>query len=178
MAKLIDDMLLLASTDAKTWSVKKELVEIDTLLIETFEAFLPVCQQKNHPLFLEIPEDQLPIIKGDRERLQQVLTILLDNALAYTPVHKNIILRGFHVKNHLYLEVADQGNGISDECKKLVFDRFYRVDQSRNDKQHFGLGLSIAKEIILLHGGNISIHDTVGGGSTFVICFRTNETNN
>ncbi len=171
MARLLDDMLLLASTDAKTWSVKKEQVEADTLLIETYESFLPLCKQKGHQLLLEIPEYELPIIYGDKERLQQVLSILLDNALSYTPIHKDIILRGYLTNNHLYLEVADQGIGIADEYKKLIFDRFYKVDQSRNDKQHFGLGLSIAKELIGLQGGKISIRDTMGGGSTFVIRF-------
>jgi signal transduction histidine kinase len=172
MARLIDDMLLLAATDAKTWSLKKEPVEIDTLLIETYEAFLPLCQQKELQLLLEIPEDELPSIYGDKERLHQILTILLDNALSYTPARKNIILRGYCISNYLYLEVADQGFGIADEYKKLVFDRFYRLEQSRNDKQHFGLGLSIAKELIQLQGGTISIHDTVGGGSTFVIRYK------
>jgi len=171
MAKLIDEMLLLASTDANTWTVKKAPVETDTLLVETYETFLPLCLQKERPLLLEIPEDELPVIYGDKERLQQVLAILLDNALSYTPTHKNIILRGYHTNNHLYLEVEDQGIGIEDKFKKLVFDRFYRVDQSRTDKQHFGLGLSIAKELIQLQGGKISVHDTVGGGSTFVIRF-------
>ncbi|MBH1939599.1 HAMP domain-containing histidine kinase [Mobilitalea sibirica] len=172
MSRLIDDMLLLASIDAKSWHMKKEPVETDTLLLETYEMFLPLFRQNERTLTIELPERELPVLYGDKERLQQVLAILLDNALSYTPIHKRIILRGFISNNHINLEVEDQGLGIDDQEKKLIFDRFYRVDQSRNDKKHFGLGLSIAKELVQLQGGKISVRDTVGGGATFVVRFR------
>lgn len=169
MARLIDDMLILASIDSKSWLIKKELIEIDTLLIETYEIFLPLFQQSERNLYLDIPETSFPIFHGDKERLQQVLAILLDNTLSYTPIHKSIILRGFFSNNYIILEVEDQGIGIMEQDKKLIFDRFYRVDQSRNDKKHFGLGLSIAKELLQLQGGKITVRDTKGGGATFVV---------
>lgn len=169
MGRLINDMLILASADAKSWEIKKEPVETDTLLIETYEAFLPLCLQKDHSLSLELPEEALPAIISDKERLKQVLLILLDNALAYSPNNKDIILRSYTNNHFLYLEVQDHGVGIADKDKKLIFDRFYRLDPSRNEKQHFGLGLSIAKEIIQLLGGKLTVRDTEGGGATFSI---------
>lgn len=172
MARLINDMLQLACMDAKTWHIKKEPIEIDTLLIETYEAFLPLFGKKNISLELELQEEELPIIDGDKDRLKQVLSILLDNALSYTPSGKKVTLRGYVTTRHLNIEVEDQGIGISDPEKKLIFDRFYRVDKSRNDKEHFGLGLCIAQELIQLHGGKISVKDTYGGGATFVLRIR------
>ncbi len=169
MARLIDDMLLLTGMDAKTWQINKESVEVDTLLIETYEAFLPLFRQNDLNLVLTLQEDELPKIQGDKDRLKQILAILLDNALSYTPPGKKVTLHGFVSGSYLYIEVEDQGIGITDEEKKLVFDRFYRADKSRNDKKHFGLGLCIANEIIQHHGGKISIRDTKGGGATFVI---------
>jgi signal transduction histidine kinase len=124
MARLINDMLILASADAKSWEIKKEPVETDTLLIETYEAFLPLCLQKDHSLSLELPEEALPAIISDKERLKQVLLILLDNALAYSPNNKDIILRSYTNNHFLYLEVQDHGVGIADKDKKLIFDRF------------------------------------------------------
>lgn len=169
MARLIDDMLLLACMDANTWHTKNEPVETDTLLVETYEAFLPLFNQKELALSLELQEEELPVLYGDKDRLKQILAILLDNALSYTPAGKKITVRGFVSNRHLNIEVEDQGAGISDEDKKLIFNRFFRVDKSRTDKQHFGLGLCIANELVQCHGGKISVKDTLGGGATFVV---------
>jgi OmpR-family two-component system manganese-sensing sensor histidine kinase len=172
MAHLIDDMLLLTCMDAKTWLIHKEPIEIDTLLVETYEAFLPLFKQNDLSLVLKLQEDELPIIYGDKDRLKQILAILLDNALSYSPPRKKVFLNGFVSNCYLNIELEDQGIGITDTDKKLIFDRFYRADKSRNDKKHFGLGLCIANELVQRHGGKISIRDTEGGGATFVIRIR------
>jgi signal transduction histidine kinase len=172
MAHLIDDMLLLTCMDAKTWLINKEPIEIDTLLVETYEVFLPLFRQNNLSLVLNLQEDEFPIIYGDKDRLKQILAILLDNALSYTPPGKKVTVHGFVSNFYLNIEVEDQGIGITDIDKKLIFDRFYRADKSRNDKKHFGLGLCIANELVQRHGGKISIRDTEGGGATFVIKIR------
>lgn len=169
MTRLISDMLLLASSDAKTWSLVKEPVEIDTLLIETYDMFCSCYNNKNYQLTLHLPEKKLPVICGDIERLKQIFAILIDNAMSHTPMEGVIALRAYSQKDYVIVEVEDHGLGIGDEEKKLVFERFYKKDQSRNNKKHFGLGLSIAKELAELHGGNITIKDTPGGGATFVL---------
>lgn len=88
MSRLIDDMLFLASADAKTWDVRLTQTDMDTLLIETYEAFLPACSDKQITLQLELPEEPLPSMLADPERIRQILIILLDNALSYTPEKK------------------------------------------------------------------------------------------
>ncbi len=169
MSRLVDDMLFLASADAKTWSLRLETVDMDTLLIDLYEAFQPLCREKGIPLRLELPSQPLPRITADPERIRQLLLILLDNAKTYTPPGRSVSLRARVSGNLLTLEVADQGCGIPDHIKHYVFDRFYRADGSRSDKQHFGLGLSIARELTLLHGGKIQAADEPGGGACFSV---------
>ncbi len=200
MARLIDDMLLLASADARTWKLQLSDVDIDTLLIDTYDAYLPLCRQKGIDLRLALPEHALPGLRGDAERIRQVLAILLDNAMTYTPSGKEIrisaeiiacggnagrpadasqssrqnripLLLRRKSSDCLILRVADQGPGIPDDVKPYIFDRFYRADSARSDKSHFGLGLSIAKELVRLHGGTISVADAEAGGSCFSVSF-------
>lgn len=97
------------------------------------------------------------------------MTILLHNALSYNTEAKPIALEASVLKSSLLIKVIDHGPGIPASEKELVFDRFFRSDKSRKDKQHFGLGLSIAKELVELHKGSLHITDTLGGGSTFIL---------
>ena len=169
MTRLINDMLVLASADAMTWKLKKEPLDMETLLIECYDMLCSCMNTKKQEIALELPEEQLPRINGDRERILQVITILADNAISYSPEGATILLRAFVQKHYFVIEVEDHGCGISDESKKHVFERFYRGDQSRMEKKHFGLGLSIARELVELHQGEINVKDTPGGGATFVI---------
>jgi signal transduction histidine kinase len=178
MTRLISDLLLLASSDAETWSLVKEPVEMDTLLIEIYDMICSCFNKNNYQITLDLPEEELHVIYGDRERIKQIFTILIDNAMSHTPPGGIIALRAYNQKNYVVVEVEDHGHGIFDEDKKQVFERFYRGDGSRNDKKHFGLGLSIAKELIELHEGSIFIKDTPGGGATFVLRMPWQETNN
>ncbi|MCI8517189.1 MAG: HAMP domain-containing histidine kinase [Hungatella sp.] len=175
MSRLVEDMLFLASADAKTWSLHLTEVDMDTLLIDLFESFLPLCRDKNITLKLELSDEVLPRIQGDPQRLRQLLLILLDNAADHTPPGSYIRLCAFvglgqagH-KNTLILQVEDQGCGIPDTSKPYIFDRFYQADSARSEKQHFGLGLSIAKELVNLHGGSISVADGRQKGSCFSV---------
>ncbi|WP_313341680.1 HAMP domain-containing sensor histidine kinase [Sedimentibacter sp.] len=171
MSRLVDDLLLLASADAGTWSFRAGEVEPDTLIINTYEAYEEIAKAKNQSLILDLPDESLPAIKGDFQRLSQALCCLLDNAVFYTEPGGKIILGACKTKRTFLIYVADNGKGIPDEYKEKVFERFYRTDSSRSKKEHYGLGLSVAKEIISLHRGKIYVKDTKGGGSTFFIEF-------
>ncbi len=169
MKHLVDDLLLLATTDAHNWSINLCPTEVDTLLIEVYETFLNHARKKNFIFNIVLPEEMVPSIQVDRERLQQTLTILLDNAFSYTPHNGKISLVLSIEKDYLKIDVIDNGPGISDAHKPLIFDRFYRIDPSRHEKEHYGLGLSIAFEMIRLHKGKLTLKDTPGGGCTFSI---------
>lgn len=175
MSDLVGDLLLLASADAKTWSIHSQKLDMDTLLIGVYERFEPLYLERGVRLRLALPENPLPAVCGDPQRLEQVLAVLLDNALTYTPPGKQVELAAgvqtgrIPQKGSLRLTVSDQGCGISDEDKAHVFDRFYRVDSSRTERQHYGLGLSIAWELVRLHGGTLTVGDAEGGGAVFCI---------
>ncbi len=170
MGRLVHDLLLLANADASSnWSFKAEPLELDTLLLELYDHFYCYSVENNHPLSLVLPEESVEPISADKDRLQQILTILLDNAFTYTPSGTPITLSLAFSTQSACIQVIDHGPGISSEHKKYIFDRFYRIDQSRHEKSHYGLGLSIADEIIKLHHGKLSLEDTEGGGCTFCI---------
>lgn len=168
MSRLVNDLLSLARSDAGTWSISMARVDIDSLLLEVTDKFLPIVRNKNQVLQLQVPDETIPSVKGDAERLEQLLTILLDNACSYTPAEGHISLIASFSKHRIILKVVDDGPGIAEEHRKQIFERFYRVDPSRNEKNHCGLGLSIAQELATLHGGKLYLANTTKG-STFVL---------
>ena len=169
MARLVDDLLLLAGLDAKTWSIHRETLDCDTLLLDAYERYSPIALSCGHRLLLDLPKDSLPVLAGDGQRLSQVLSILIDNALQHTPTGCRVTLRARTEAKALRIEVEDNGPGVPPEHKAKLFNRFYRADKARSSKAHFGLGLSIAKELVGLHNGSLTVCDTPGRGATFVI---------
>ncbi|MCM1136655.1 MAG: HAMP domain-containing histidine kinase [Clostridium sp.] len=168
MSTLINDMLTLSESDQHL-SIHKKPVELDTLLINSYEAFEPLAREKCLTLAVELSENSFPPCLCDPDRISQVISILLHNSISYTPEHGKITLSLSYEKRCFFLSVKDNGIGISDDDKKKIFDRFYRAEKSRSAKGHFGLGLSIAYEIVSSHGGSISVKDALPKGSEFVV---------
>lgn len=169
MSILINDMLTLSGSDNHQFSIQIEPAELDTLLINSYEAFEPLAKEKSITLFLDLPENSIPLCPMDTNRISQVVSILLHNAISYTPKSGKIQISLSYKKNYFKVSIKDNGIGISDEDKKKIFDRFYRVEKSRSTKDHFGLGLSIAYEIISAHHGSIVVKDAFPSGSVFTI---------
>lgn len=179
---LIKNLLLLASSDSKAVQAPLTPVEADTLMLQLYESYEPVCREKGIRLNLHMPDELLPEVLSDSGYLYQILTILLDNALAYgcpadsaniSALKKetacSILLSASLNHNHLILSVIDHGPGIPDDEKEKVFRRFYREDSSRNRKDHFGLGLSVAASLAPMAAATISLNDTPEGGASFHI---------
>lgn len=171
MARLINDMLELANADNHNWSIKLAPLELDTLLLDTWEKYEPLAKEKGQTLQIILPDQILPQGQYDKTRLEQVLSILIDNSMAYTPKSGTIILSVEATKDKQILRVEDNGPGIPPKEREAIFQRFYRCDTSHTKKEHFGLGLSIAKEIIKLHQGNIYVEESKYGGAAFIIEF-------
>ena len=174
MARLIQDLLLLSSIDTGNWRFHKSKINVDTLLISLYEKFEIICQKKSIDLQIRMPEECFPPLFSDEDRLSQIISIFLDNAISYSPEQSSILLDACIKKNHLSIRITDHGIGISAEDKKHIFDRFYRCDKSRTQKGHYGLGLSVANELVSLLDGKINLSDTPGGGCTFTITIPWN----
>ncbi|MBO9540907.1 hypothetical protein J7643_09990 [bacterium] len=124
-------------------------------------------------LVLNCPET-LPVYRGDRDRLQQVLINLVDNAIKFTPASGTVTLDiAFNEKQQAFkIKVIDTGIGIPEIDRPRIFDRFYRVDKSRSRVTGgVGLGLSIVKDIIVAHGGTVEVESEINVGTTFLITF-------
>lgn len=169
MSRLIGDMLTLASADSQSWEVKTEDVELDMLLLIVYETYSPLAQEKGLALSLSLPETDVPALELDKDRITQVLSILLDNALSYTPAPGRIRLGLQLGKNSLRVTVSDTGPGVPDSEKQRVFERFHRGEKARSDRAHFGLGLCIAAEIVKRHRGKLWVEDAQGGGAEFIV---------
>ncbi len=170
LSRLIADMLQLAGADSRSWSIQPAEVEMDTLLLQVWEQFEPVARSHGLRWEISLPDAPVPRCVCDEERIRQLLSILIDNAFSYTPSGGLIRLTLSQTRRGaLCIAVSDNGPGIPDDQKEVVFERFQRLDRSRTDKAHFGLGLCIAQEIAHLHRGRITVGDTPGGGATFTV---------
>lgn len=169
MSRLIQDLLLLSSLDAGNWSLHMDEINIDTLLINLYTKFEQICRKKNILLQLNIPDECFPPLYSDADRLNQIISIFLDNAVSYSPSESEISLNASVERNELVITIIDHGIGISNKDKPFIFNRFYQCDKSRTQREHFGLGLSIANELVNKLEGKIQLFDTAGGGCTFKI---------
>lgn len=169
MSRLIGDMLTLASADSQSWEVKTETTEPDMLLLMVYETYSPLAKEKGLALSLTLPERDVPALELDNDRITQVLSILLDNALSYTPASGRIRLGLQLGKNSLRVTVSDTGPGVPDSEKQRVFERFHRGEEARSHRAHFGLGLCIAAEIVKRHRGKLWVEDAQGGGAEFIV---------
>lgn len=173
---LVDDLNILAQADAGELPLNRRPVDPRALLERTALAFMPQAQEQGVTLAVDARED-LPPVYADPDRLNQVLTNLVANALRYTPANGRVTLSAETVngatdaaKPMVVLKVSDTGQGIAEDDLPQVFDRFYRGDRSRQTQNgEAGLGLAIARSIIESHGGTIQAASTVGQGTVFTI---------
>lgn len=172
MASLIQELLLIATDTTLGLRIEKKPQRADTILIQCYEKMLPFVRNAGMPLSIEIGEDDFGEILVDEARMSQVLEALVSNAAAYGRSEKGILLALKKEKRQVCFIVRDYGPGIAKEDYHKVFDRFYRGAADRNDKSHFGLGLSIAQQLTHAMGGKIQLRDTEGAGACFVVLFR------
>ncbi len=169
LGRLTDDLLKLSAIEAGKLPLQLRSVSVSNL----FEACLETTRQAAAGKKIELrAEDagELPPMRGDLMRLQEVLQNLLDNAVQYTPPGGRINLRAWRDTREVVMAVEDTGIGIPLAEQERIFERFYRVDAARSlDAGGTGLGLSIARHIIDAHGGRIWVESEVGRGSRFFV---------
>jgi two-component system sensor histidine kinase CiaH len=170
MGKLVDDLLTLARSDSNQLQIQSSTIALDSLLTEVIDQFRLLADTKD----IEIRTDlHRPLsLWGDEGRIRQLLIILLDNALKYTPPSGRIEVTGRYQSNSVYIGISDSGCGISEDELPHIFERFYRGDKARTRTQGgTGLGLSIAQWIVDTHGGVIRVHSKVNTGTKVELLF-------
>jgi signal transduction histidine kinase len=187
MTRMVTELLDLARIESGQIVMRREAVHLDAVLRDCADRLALRARQANVTLNVQVP-DGLPVITGDGDRLAQVFTNLLDNALKHTPDGGKVALvaralsgasigrRGKSWPAGVQVSVSDTGSGIPPEDLSRIFERFYQVDKSRQrgdarvgHNASVGLGLAIVKQIVEAHQGALHAESVVGLGSRFVV---------
>lgn len=172
---LVDELLSLARAEADELHMRMEPVPADEVIEEVYTTLAPLARRERQVSLVRVVPGELPPVQADRQRLEQVLLNLVRNAITHTP-EGGIVSLGLERcgEAHLALTVADTGSGIPSEELELVFQRFYRKDESRTRASGgFGLGLAIVRELVSAMGGSVTVQSRVGEGSCFRVLLRT-----
>jgi signal transduction histidine kinase len=165
---MINTMLDITEIEAGVGAAKVEVFDLDILVSEACELFHPLAAAKSIDLRSTVNG---PLeFKGDRKRMQRVVTNLLENAIKYTPEHGSVAIEAVSENGRLRIDVKDTGSGIAERELTLIFQRFYRCDQSRS-QSGVGLGLSLVKAYTESMNGEIHVESVPGQGSLFSLWF-------
>jgi len=168
MTKIVSDLLDLSRLDSGK-GLDFEMFSIEKSVRDVYAAVVLEAERRGQHIELEL-EYNMPEIRGDKARIEQVIMNIMTNAIKYTPEGGYIHIACGTSKKNAWVRISDTGVGIPEEDLPHVFDRFYRVDKARSRASGgTGLGLSIANEIVERHGGKIAVKSRQGQGSAFTV---------
>ncbi|TIC91441.1 ATPase/histidine kinase/DNA gyrase B/HSP90 domain protein [Staphylococcus epidermidis FS1] len=169
---LVTDLLDLSHIEQQK-ELEINYMNLSELAINIIDNLQTQAYNKRIKIQSEIEKDV--IIEAHENKIAQVITNLLSNAINYSSEDNKVIVRVYRNDNKVYLEIQDYGIGISETDQKRIFERFYRVDKARSrDSGGTGLGLSITKHIVEAHNGRIDVKSEPGKGSIFKVLFNDN----
>lgn len=175
MTRLVKDLLLLSSLGHTIDEETYEDIDIAFLTANIVEKLQHRAKEKQQTLTYE-PVNSLPLFHGNSDRIEQVITNVITNAIKYTPQNGTILVTTIHVFDSITIKIKDTGIGIPQKDLEHIFERFYRVDKARSREMGgTGLGLAIAKEIVEAHKGTISIKSKPNSGTEVMIKLPTNK---
>jgi heavy metal sensor kinase len=166
LTALVNGLLLLARADTGEVTVRREMVDLSALAEEAAEMYEPLAEERGLAFRWECPPGAA--VLGDAQRLRQLVTNLVDNAMKFTPSGGSVRLGVQRDGQNATLSVSDTGIGIAAEHLAHVFERFYQADPARSSSGA-GLGLSICRWIVEAHGGAITAKSQEGDGTTFTV---------
>lgn len=174
MSRLVRDLLDLARMEAGHMEMTMLPVDLKELMDRVYRKFLVRAKERAIKLELRTQPGEMRLAKANEDRLEQVLTNLLDNAFRHTSEQKAISMSAAPIQRGpgepwIEISISDQGNGIAQEDLPFIFERFYKADKARvrGESAGTGLGLSIVKNIVEAHGGDIEVFSELGQGTTF-----------
>lgn len=155
MIVLVNKMLTLVRLDTAQNQAQPKRFRVDEALYDIIYPMESVAYEKKIRMTADIQEEMY--IDGIEDQIQNLLSILLNNAISYTPEYGEIVIRAYIQTKKFYLKVSNSGDPIPEEIRDRLFERFFRADEAREDNGHYGLGLSIASSIAANHGGRIRV---------------------
>jgi heavy metal sensor kinase len=165
MRRLIESLLDLARLDAGQEGMKRSPIDLAKITSDCVDSIRPLAEQRSISIECELPSLRC---QGDGDRLAQVITNLLSNAVHYNRENGTVRIFGEQQQDAVVVEVSDTGQGIRAEELPNLFRRFYRADKSRTDGRS-GLGLAISRAIVEAHGGSLNVKSEPDAGSTFSV---------
>ena len=160
---------VLKQFDTKTMKLELKPLDLKPLILQQVPEFTTLLRQKKIKLTVDLQEAW---IEGDSDQLKQVFINLVSNAYKFTPEFGEVQICLTSSQNTVQVSICDTGIGVEKEHLSKLFDRFYRVDPSRHQTEGSGIGLTIVKKIVKLHGALIEVESEVGRGSTFILTFH------
>ncbi|MHB8077153.1 HAMP domain-containing sensor histidine kinase [Desulfosporosinus fructosivorans] len=168
LERLVEDLLELSRLQSGKITMNKEKLHVPNLLEDAVKSLQTIAEKKRVKIEYLSKQD-IPPVLGDYDRLRQLFVIFLDNAVKYSPVYNKVTVEtSVFESNTLSIVIRDQGYGIAADELTHIWDRFYKIDQSRNGRGT-GLGLAIAKHLIELHGALVSVQSELGKGTVIEI---------
>jgi len=165
MERLMENLLLLAGGEAE---VQREVTNLGVVLTEAVDEMKPLAQAHNVTLELEVTDEL--VVLADAPLLTRAVGNLIENGIRYNRPGGSVVVTAYREASGIVIQIKDTGIGISSDELPHIFERFYRVDRSRNrHRGGAGLGLSITAHIVQLHAGHIRVESALGVGSTFTI---------
>lgn len=173
LARLVSDMLSVAEIEAGSMQIESDDIHLEEVFHDLEADYKPQANKKNIELAISLPP-KLPVIQADRDKIVMAMHNLVGNAVKYTPEGGQVDVSVEVAGDRLVMEVSDTGLGITTEDQKRIFEKFYRAqDERMAGIPGTGLGLSLAREVVRLHGGDITVDSEHGKGSTFTLSLPT-----
>lgn len=167
----VEKVLQMAQLDKNKIQLNWDQIDVHGLIYLAYENFQLIVHDRGGEINLDLQAEQ-SVIRSDQNHLSNVIHNLLDNANKYSPESPKITIKTKNLSRGIEITVSDEGQGMSKENKKHIFDKFYRVHTgNRHDVKGFGLGLSYVKAMVAAHRGSINVKSEIGKGSSFSLFF-------
>ncbi len=175
LSKLTDDIMLLTKMENNVSELDITSFELKTVIKKSCSKFERIIIEKEQNLNLDLLDKEV-YVRGDLNKIQRVITNILDNAIKFTPRCGDIKIKTYIVDEKAYIKISDSGIGIAKDDVNHIWHRFHKADKSRGiDKKGTGLGLAIVHEIIRAHNESISVESKIGVGSSFTFSIQLAE---
>ena len=167
--RLVDDLLEAARARAGKMQLKRERLVLQDVIAASVEMVRPLAEKRSQRLEILLAPTPI-VVEGDASRLQQVLTNLLNNAVKYTDEGGCIWIKATIEDEDAVVQVEDNGVGIAPDMLQFIFELFAQVQSPQGTSDGLGIGLSLVKELVTLHGGSVQANsDGIGKGSVFTV---------